>query len=88
MPTIPAVNMTASGVNLHSGDILHAYITYDGTTLTLTLTDTVTNASFTTSTAIDIPTTVGGNTAYVGFTAGTGGLAATQEILNWIYVAN
>ncbi len=88
VPTIPAVDMTASGVNLHSGDILHAYITYDGTTLTLTLTDTVTNASFTTSTAIDIPTTVGGNTAYVGFTAGTGGLAATQEILNWTYVVN
>ena len=75
-------------MNLHSGDILHAYITYDGTTLTLTLTDTVTNASFTTSTAIDIPTTVGGNTAYVGFTAGTGVLAATQEILNWTYVVN
>ena len=86
MPTVPAVDMTASGVNLHSGDILHAHITYDGTTLTLTLTDTITNASFTTSMAINIPATVGGNTAYVGFTAGTGGLTATQEILNWTYV--
>ena len=88
MPTVPAVDMTASGVNLHSGDILHAHITYDGTTLTLTLTDTITNASFTTSMAINIPATVGGNTAYVGFTAGTGGLTATQEILNWTYVVN
>jgi uncharacterized glyoxalase superfamily protein PhnB len=88
VPAVPAVDMTASGVNLHSGDILHAHITYNGTTLTLTLTDTVTNASFTTSTAINIPTTVGGNTAYVGFTAGDWTSTSTQEILNWTYVVN
>ena len=72
-PTVPAVDMTASGVNVHSGDILHAHLTYDGTTLTLTLTDTVTGASFITSTVINIPATVGANTAYAGFAAGTGG---------------
>jgi hypothetical protein len=87
-PTVPAVDMSASGVNLHSGDILHAHISYNGTTLTLTLTDTVTNASFTTSTAINIPATVGGNTAYAGFTAGDWSRTATQEILNWTYVVN
>ena len=87
-PTVPAIDMTASGVNLHSGNILHAHITYDGTTLTLTLTDTVTAASFITSTAINIPATVGANTAYVGFTAGTGGASAIQKILNWTYVVN
>ena len=85
-PTVPAVDMTASGVNLHSGDILHAHLAYDGTTLTLTLTDTVTSANFTTSAALNIPATVGANTAYVGFTAGTGGLSAIQSILNWTYV--
>src|ERR1700738_3333317 len=53
-PTIPALDLTASGVNLHSGNILHAHLTYDGTTLTLTLTDTVTNAAFMASQAIDI----------------------------------
>jgi hypothetical protein len=87
-PTVPSVDMTASGVSLHSGDILHAHITYNGTTLTLTLTDTVTKASFTTSTAINIPATVGGNTAYAGFTAGDWSWTATQEILNWTYVVN
>ena len=86
-PSIPALNLAPSGVNLHSGDVLHAHITYDGTTLTLTLIDTVTGASFTASRAIDIPTTVGGNTAYVGFTAGTGGLSAVQEILSWTYLS-
>ncbi|MGA2399045.1 MAG: L-type lectin-domain containing protein, partial [Steroidobacteraceae bacterium] len=84
-PTVPAIDMTSSGVNLHSGDILHAHITYNGTTLTLLLTDTVTSASFTASTAINIPATVGGNTAYVGFTGGTGGETAVQQILNWTF---
>jgi hypothetical protein len=88
LPTVPAVDMTSSGVNLRSGDILHAHITYDGTTLTLTVTDTVTNASFTTSTAINIPATVGSNTAYVGFTASTGASTAVQNILNWTYLTN
>jgi hypothetical protein len=85
-PTVPAVDLTPSGVNLHSGDTMHAHITYNGTTLSLTLTDTVTNASFATSTAINIPATVGANTAYVGFTAGTGASTATQSILNWTYL--
>jgi hypothetical protein len=82
-PTVPAVDMTSSGVNLHSGDVFHVHMTYDGTTLALTITDTTTNATFTTSWPVNIPSIVGGNAAYVGFTAGTGGLTATQEILNW-----
>ena len=87
-PTVPAIDLTPSGINLHSGDTMHAHITYNGTTLTLTLTDTVTNASFTTSMAINIPATVGANTAYVGFTAATGWSTATQSILNWTYAVN
>ena len=88
-PTLPAIDLSASGINLHASDILHAHITYDGTTLTLTLIDTVTNVSFTTSAAIDIPAAVGGVAAYAGFTGSTTtGAAATQAILNWTYVAN
>lgn len=87
-PSVPALDMTVSGVNLHGTDLLHAHVNYDGTTLSLVLTDTVTGASFSASKAIDIPTTVGGNIAYVGFTAGTGGQTAVQQILNWTYVVN
>jgi alpha-L-arabinofuranosidase len=87
-PTMPSVDMTASGVNLHAGNTMHAHVTYDGTTLTITITDTVTNATFTTSQAVNIPATVGGNTAYVGFTAGTGALSAVQNILTWTYTVN
>jgi len=86
-PTVPAVDMTSSGVNLHSGDVFHVHMSYDGTTLTMTITDTVTNATFTQGWAVDIPSTVGGNVAYVGFTGGTGGLTAVQQVLNWTFVS-
>src|SRR5262249_50087637 len=60
-------------------------ITYDGTTLTLNLNDLVTNKTFTMSQAINIPATVGGNTAYVGFTGGTGGLSSSQKLVRWAH---
>jgi hypothetical protein len=84
-PYPAGVDISPSGIQLASGDNMQAQISYDGTTLTLTLTDMVTNKSFTTSQAIDIPTTVGGNTAYAGFTGGTGGLSADQYLINWTY---
>ena len=87
-PTIPAMDMTSSGVSLLSGDAFNVHTTYDSTTLTMTIRD-ATNSSqtFTASWPINIPGTVGSNTAYVGFTGGTGGLTAIQEILDWTYVA-
>jgi hypothetical protein len=84
-PTVPAENLTSSGLNLHSGDIMNVQMSYNGTTLSMTITDATTNASFSTSWTVNIPGTVGGNTAYVGFTGGTGGLTATQEIVSWSY---
>ena len=79
--------MTRSGVDLHSGDPFHVHMTYDGTNLVMTITDTITNASFSHTWPVDIPTIVDGDSAYVGFTGGTGGLTAIQNILNWTYVA-
>ena len=84
-PTTPFVDMTGSGIDLHSSHPIHAHIAYDGTNLVMTLTDTSTNGTFTNSWPIDIPATVGGNSAYVGFTGGTGGLTAIQDIQNWIF---
>jgi Chitobiase/beta-hexosaminidase C-terminal domain/Legume lectin domain/Fn3 associated len=83
-PTSPAVTL-GGGINLHSGDIFHVHLTYNGATLTMTITDTVTSATFTTSWSINIPATVGASAAFVGFTAGTGGQTATQEIITWTY---
>jgi hypothetical protein len=85
-PVTPTVDISSSGIQLGSGDEIQATMTYDGTTLTLKLLDMVTNATFNWSQVINIPQTVGGDTAYVGFTGGTGGLSATQKLLTWTYV--
>jgi hypothetical protein len=85
-PTVPAIDLSSTGINLHSGDIILAQITYDGVHLNLTLTDTVTLATASHSFTVNIPGVVG-NTAYVGFTGGTGEQSSTQQILSWTYVA-
>jgi Legume lectin domain/Chitobiase/beta-hexosaminidase C-terminal domain len=86
-PTVPAVNMTSSGVILRSGDAMVANITYNGTTLVMKLTDAVINKTFTLSKAINIPSVVGADKAYVGFTGSSGGLSASQKIVSWTYTA-
>ena len=57
-----------------------AQITVVGT-LTLTMTDQVTNLSFgVTLSGVNLATFVGGGAAYIGFTGGTGGLNSVQTI--------
>ena len=85
VPTIPSNDMTSTGINIHNGDIFLVSLTYDGTTLTEKITDTVTSVSATYTYAINIPTTIGSNTAYVGFTGSTGGSTSTQDLLTWSY---
>ncbi len=87
LPTLPALSLAGSGINLNGGDTILAQISYNGTNLSLTLTDTVSLAIWTHSFLVNIPAAVGGNTAYVGFTGSTGVNTATQEILSWTYVA-
>jgi hypothetical protein len=86
-PYVPAEDMTASGVDLHSGDTMAVHVTYDGTTLTMTITDAVVNATFTQGWQVNIPATVGSDFAYVGFTGGTGGETASQKIESWTWVS-
>ena len=61
------------------------HLTYDGATLTMTITDATTLAQWTRGFAVDIPGAVGATTAYIGFGAGSGGLTAVQDILTWTY---
>jgi hypothetical protein len=87
-PTVPAVDLTNTGINLHSGDRFDGRIDYDGSTLTLRIDDDNTGAqALVTFSNVNIPAAIGGSTAYVGFTGGTGGLTATQDILNWDFIA-
>jgi hypothetical protein len=88
-PSTPAIDMTSSGVNLHSGDVFNVHVTYDGTILKMAITDAnAPSSTFSTSWAINVPATVGGNSAYVGFTGGTGGLTAVQEVISWTYTTS
>jgi hypothetical protein len=77
------VDLTGTGIDLHSGDPFRVNLAYDGTTLTETITDTLTNAKFTTSYVVNIPGLVGSDVGYMGFTGGTGGLTAVQDVLSW-----
>jgi hypothetical protein len=80
VPLDPAV------IDLHSQHPFRVDLTYDGTTLTETITDTVTGLSFTTSYVVDIPALVGSNVAYVGFTGATGSLhTGFQVIEDWTF---
>jgi len=63
-------------------------LTYSGTTLTISMQSTGGGTIFTHSWTIDIPSTVGANTAYVGFTGGTYGAASVQSVQTWTYTAS
>src|SRR5581483_992421 len=78
-----SVNLTGTGIDLHSGHPFAVTLAYDGATLQETITDGTTGASVTRSYAVNLPALVGGSAAYAGFTAGTGGLTATQDLLSW-----
>jgi len=84
-PVLPTVDISPSGIRLASGDSIVATVSYTGLTLNLKLLDLLTNKTFTYSQAMNIPTIVGANTAYVGFTGGTGGLSSSQKLISWTY---
>ena len=64
---------------------MNVQLNYDGTTLKMTVTDSVTAKSFSTSWVVNISQTIGSSTAYVGFTASTGGSSAIQQVLSWTF---
>jgi autotransporter-associated beta strand protein len=64
---------------------MNVTLVYDGTTLTESITDPITNSTAIETYTVNIPSLVGGSTAYVGFTGATGGIASTQNILTWSY---
>jgi hypothetical protein len=59
-------------------------VSYAGGIFTASFRDTVANTTFTTNYVIDLPTVVGDNSAYVGFTGADGGVASTQVISNFV----
>jgi hypothetical protein len=82
-PTGGGTDLTPSYVDLNSFDEFRASIAYNAGTLWVTIRDLATGASATQSYVVDIPTLVGGDTAFVGFTGSTGSSVATSAIRNW-----
>jgi hypothetical protein len=85
-PDQPEFDMSGSGVVLDNGHPYMVHLNYQKPSLTMLVVDANDpSANYLAKFNIDIPATVGGTNAFVGFTAGTGTLTATQEILNWNY---
>ena len=78
-PQQPSIDLLPSGIDLTSQHPFKVQMHYDGTTLNVTITDTVTQVSASQSYTIDIPHVIGSSKGFVGFTAGTGGLSAVQR---------
>ncbi len=74
-----------SPIDLRSTHAIHTSLDYDGTTVTLELEDAVTGDTFHTTHDVDIPSLVGGDTAYLGFTGATGGANSNQTISSFGY---
>jgi hypothetical protein len=81
-----AIDMGPFGIVLGRNHPLRIDLDYDITQLALseTVTDTVDGNTFRhVYTGLNIPQIVGGTTAYVGFTGGTGGETSTQDVVSW-----
>ena len=66
-------------------DPLSFTVIYSGNVLSVSLVDTLTADSFTTNYPVDIPATVLGNTAYVGFTGSDGYATSIQQVSNFSF---
>jgi hypothetical protein len=85
-------NPNNMGVLLNSQDQKNITLTYDGTTLGVTITDVPRQTSFSTSFTVNIPQVLGTDTAYLGFTASTGSPTTPsyfelQDIVNWTFTS-
>src|SRR5262249_12930168 len=82
-----SIALDPNNVNLRSQSTKTITLTYNGTTLTETIHDPdpgkTNNGDFTTTYTLDIAGMLGADTAFVGFTGGTGGLFSLQDVLNW-----
>ncbi len=83
------VDTIPSGVLLDSQDIKQIDLGYDGTTLAVRVEDILTQKVFTTSFAVNIAQIIGSDTAYVGFTggSGSGGDWNLEDVLSWKFTS-
>ncbi|HLG80644.1 MAG TPA: FecR domain-containing protein [Bradyrhizobium sp.] len=68
-----------------TGDKIHVDLAYEHGVLTETLSDLVTQQTYTATYNVDLASAVGSETAYLGFSAGTGALDASQTVSNFAF---
>jgi len=79
--------LSSSPVDVAGGDPINVELTYISGVMYLTLSNTVTAVTFSTSVAVgDITTVLGGQTATIGFTGGSGGTGSFQQISSFTFV--
>jgi hypothetical protein len=88
LPTVPAVDLSASAINIRSGHPIAVVVSLDYSGYNVSITDLVTNGNYTATTWIEnVAQTISSNNAYFGFTAGTGSIGSTIDILSWTYAS-
>lgn len=80
----PQGSQQATGLNFASGHAFSFAVTYNGTTLYLTITDLTTLASYSTSWAVNIVSVIGGPAGYFGFTVATYGQNINADLIAWV----
>lgn len=82
----PYVTNTGA-LHIDSGNPINVSVLYDGQTIHLTMTDPVAPATYTTNMTVgSVPTFLGTNIAWVGFTGADGGVFSEQVVSNFFYV--
>jgi hypothetical protein len=83
----PAFYISPAPVNLASGHPIDWTVTYNGSSITLTMFDETTSGAYTNTFSVgSFPAILGDDTAYIGFTGATGGYNALQNISNFSFV--
>lgn len=84
--SVSSVATAGVATRFDDGNAWFAWIDYDGSTLEVRANQTGVRPSLSLlSLNLDLPGIIGSNSAYVGFTAGTGNADENHDILNWTY---
>jgi hypothetical protein len=73
-------------LNLGAGNPINVNVLYNGSVVSVTLTDSVAQTSFTTNITANLPAILGARTAYVGLTGADGSTVATQTVSDFTFV--
>jgi len=83
--SIPQEPGATGSITVPTEDPLNFTVIYSGNVLSVDLVDTITSDTFTTNYTVNIPATVLGNTAYVGFTGSDGYATSIQQVSNFSF---